>query len=592
MIQILPEGLTLPTEYIAGLGLELIKMKISKKIDEKKLHSKLSDYIRRQQKYNEICTLAEEVDFQGLVEYIQVNLIDDAYRSIFSVRSTERGAARKQVVDAAICHSNAHTEDAKRRVAKLICSCINIIKGFYRSGITKQDYILAAEIVDAVHADTEEIVAGATNRVEEKVDSFITTLSNGSMYSMPNMIQDVKSGKLGQVATQFTKAFDHISVEHPLYPYYGYTWKNGDLISVPRTADATKIHPPKYVFNGTVRSGNHYFNDASIDLADYAYRHQITLTMNVTSAKKYLGTLEDPSQAEVSNWIGKELQAKPPAFPPAVPYSIMVNDTVFYEYVLMRLQEVMDDGTLIIGNREQIDSPILLELAAKMPESNVDDPEGVPVSGSEANFTVKIHGATHKEYLNYVKFMKALYDTKFLRVHALNYGKDMFAGRINTFKYNTGFQSVEEEIDFLERICAIEDYFHIQMTLDGDISEEEYDTVVWVSKLITQDEVESKWSEATCTGILDQRFREKLVELDCEIHTFSYVGNIVVNLFGATFEFRHMRTYKCAIIQDFEKIKRKAEVLDDGDEIKIIFKPGDDNTAVDTLKIPDTMSTT
>ena len=135
----------------------------------------------------------------------------------------------------------------------------------------------------------------------------------------------------------------------------------------------------------------------------------------------------------------------------------------------------------------------------------------------------------------------------------------MFAGRINTFKYNTGFQSVEEEIDFLERICAIEDYFHIQMTLDGDISEEEYDTVVWVSKLITQDEVESKWSEATCTGILDQRFREKLVELDCEIHTFSYVGNIVVNLFGATFEFRHMRTYKCAIIQDFEKIKRKAD---------------------------------
>ena len=252
----------------------------------------------------------------------------------------------------------------------------------------------------------------------------------------------------------------------------------------------------------------------------------------------------------------------------------------------------MDDGTLIIGNREQIDSPILLELAAKIPESNVDNPEGVLVSGSEANFTVKIHGATHKEYLNYVKFMKALYDTKFLRVHALNYGKDMFAGRINTFKYNTGFQSVEEEIDFLERICAIEDYFHIQMTLDGDISEEEYDTVVWVSKLITQDEVESKWSEATCTGILDQRFREKLVELDCEIHTFSYVGNIVVNLFGATFEFRHMRTYKCAIIQDFEKIKRKAEVLDDGDEIKIIFKPGDDNTAVDTLKIPDTMSTT
>lgn len=67
----------------------------------------------------------------------------------------------------------------------------------------------------------------------------------------------------------------------------------------------------------------------------------------------------------------------------------------------------------------------------------------------------------------------------------------------------------------------------------------------------------------------------------------SYVGHITINLFGAQFEFDHMRTYKCAVMQDFDKVKKKAEVLDDDDEIKIKFKPGEDNIKIDTLKIPD-----
>lgn len=582
--------LTLPSEYIAGLGLELITKKIEKKIDEKKLKSKLRDYICRQQKYNEVCTLAEEIDFQGIVEYIQSDLIDDAYRSIFAVSSKERGVARKRVVDAAICRSNAYTGEAKRRVAKLICSCIDIIKGFYRSGIPKRDYFLATEIVDAVHTDTEEIVTGAAKRVENKMDSLITTLSNGSMYSLANMIEDAKSGKLEQIGAQLTKAFDHMSVEHPLYPHYGYTWENGNLISVPRTREATIIHPPRYVLNGTVHTGDHYFTDASVDLANYAYRHQITLTITVHSAKKYLGTREDPSQAEVSGLIGKKINAKPPAFPPALPCSVMVKDTVFYEYVLFRMQEIMDDGTIILGNREQCDSHIIFEFSIKLPKINDNVAEEIMVNGSESNFTIQIHNMTNKEYLNYIKFIKALNEKKPLRVHALNSSQDLFICSVNSFEYQTGFRSPEEEIDFLQRICTIEDHFHVQMTIAEKISEEEYKTVVWISNLIMQDEVESKWSEATCTGIINHNFREKLVDLDSEIHMLSYVGNTVVKLFGAEFEFKHMRTYKCAVMQDFEKIKRKTEVLDDGDELKIIFKPGDDDTVVDTLRIPDTMS--
>ncbi len=58
------------------------------------------------------------------------------------------------------------------------------------------------------------------------------------------------------------------------------------------------------------------------------------------------------------------------------------------------------------------------------------------------------------------------------------------------------------------------------------------------------------------------------------MYMLSYVGISHVDLFGAEFESRFMRTFKCAQMVDFEKVKRKAEVLDDGDYIKITFKAG------------------
>ncbi len=163
------ETLAVPAEYVAGLGLEIIKKKVSDKIDEKKLHDLLNEYIGRQQKYSEICTIAEEIDFQGLVEYIQNDLIEDAYRSIFAVSFQEREKATGQVIEKASAHSMVRTEAAKHRVAQAVSTCINIIREFYQNSIQKQDYILAAEVVDAVRGDTKEVVFAAVDRLEEKI---------------------------------------------------------------------------------------------------------------------------------------------------------------------------------------------------------------------------------------------------------------------------------------------------------------------------------------------------------------------------------------------------------------------------------------
>ncbi len=52
-----------------------------------------------------------------------------------------------------------------------------------------------------------------------------------------------------------------------------------------------------------------------------------------------------------------------------------------------------------------------------------------------------------------------------------------------------------------------------------------------------------------------------------------------------------MITYKCARIVDFEKEKRKAEVLDYGESIIITVRAGEDNGTIEILKIPESIKT-
>ena len=570
------EAITTAAEYVAGLGFDVAKECGQGKLDEKKLRSELTSYIERQRKYNEMCSLAEEIDFQGLVEYIQNNLLEQAGVRIFDPNRKKRGQARQEIIDSAVAHSKASTSEAKKRVATCISICLDIIHGFYAEHhLAVRDYLLAEMVVDTVAEEVHEAQASTVSAVEDARDQILAKIdSNGFLFSIDRAVALAEAGSFDSIGSGIKKMLDHISLEHPYYPHFGYDYRNGMILSKPLTAEAKQLYPAKYVLTGAVRFGDQYYNDPNGDPLDYAYRHQLPITMEVSKATKLLGEKPDPRQDEVAVLEGNTVVATPPEFPPAFPCAIKVRDKTFFEYVLLRTQEILDDGTYVIGNQEQGGS-FYFEVRIN------------PQIPSKPDFKINMSNATNEELLNYVRFISTLSKEKDLHIYVLALGEDIIAGYINDMNYRTGFGSVEEEIDFLERICAIENYFGVTLAPRGEISNKEYEAVLHISDLIRNDEVKGTWSEATFTGIMSQHFREELVSMDKELYMFSYVGISHVDLFGAEFEFRFMRTFNCARMVDFEKVKRKAEVLDDGDDIKITFRAGDDKGTIDTLKIPD-----
>ena len=495
---------------------------------------------------------------------------------VFDPSPKKRGQARQEIVDAAVAYSKANTDEAKSRVSRCISVCLDIIRDFYEScHLSIKEFLLADMIVDAVAEEVEAAESTTIAAVDEAKEAILAKIdSTGSLFSIDKAIALAGAGKVDAIGTGIKKLLDHISPDHPYYPDFGYDYKNGMILSRPLTDEAKMLYPPKFVLTGEIKIGGQHYDDPNGNPLNYAYRHQLPITMEVSKAIKLLGEKPDPRQDEVAGLVGSTVLATPPEFPPAFPCAIKVGDKSFFDYVLIRTQEIEDDGTYVISNKEQGGS-FFFEVRIN------------PNNPSKPDFKTNMSNANNHELLNYMRFMSTLSKEKDLHIYVLSHGEDIIAGYIDDINNKTSFSSVEEEIDFLERVCAIEDYFKVQLSLHGEISDREYNTVLRISDLIRNDQVIGTWSKATFTGIMSQHFRKELTTLDKDQYMFSYVGVSHINLFGAEFEFRFMRTFKCATMVDIEKVRRKAEVLDDGDDIKITFRAGDDKSAIDTLKIPE-----
>ena len=153
-------------DYLSNLGLDAAKSFFKEKIDEVKLRSALTEYMEQQRQCHDFCTLAEEFDYQGLVDYIRRELLSDVEKRFFDTNSHNRASAQQSIIDKAIIYANAGTPEAKREVAKLVAVSLELIRGFYKKDFSKKDYLLAAEIVDAVRDDTTRIVQNAITGIK------------------------------------------------------------------------------------------------------------------------------------------------------------------------------------------------------------------------------------------------------------------------------------------------------------------------------------------------------------------------------------------------------------------------------------------
>lgn len=575
-------GSTLKT-YLIELGFAVSIDRIKEEVHEAIVRERIETYINHQAKYNFTCTREEEIDFGAICDYLRIDLLDDVR---LRLRGTlpERTAAHFTIISKTKSFARANTKIGERRALDLVGKALGILRSYYRKRVNADLQFIAAEIEDTIINASEEQHATQTDTIltaiSEQAKATVSEIETLVQYTPERVIADglrmYKNGDqdaLLSVVTDFTKT---LSLQHGLFPHYGIDFKlqNGtqQFTSVPLTDEAKKLYPPNFKCTGTIRIGNQYVNRLTPDVLDYANRHQLSLVISVSDAEKLLGTFHDPFQDEADALVGQTFAIPPKPFPKAFPCSISLNDIVEFDYILFRTQEVLDDGTIIISNREQMPFPFLIAMH-------------INLATQKLSYSITLDNPSNVDMFKFVSFMKKADCGAVISIKALELQKVFAEGQLDTLDYDPSFNSIEEEVQFWKMIVGIEEYFHININVPEEIHENEYHTVRYLYSLITGGTSSGIWSSLDLTVTLTNTLKSNILSLSDSPFNLTYLGSVTVILWDNTYELTILRKHLSVQPKDLERLKKKADSLDVNEEIHLTFIPfaGDEGLWEDKL---------
>lgn len=231
-----------------------------------------------------------------------------------------------------------------------------------------------------------------------------------------------------------------------------------------------------------------------------------------------------------------------------------------FDYILFRTEKILDDKTIILSNREQEECPFRIDMSVNM-------------KSGKTTYNVNIVEPTNEEILQYLRFLTKANMGETISIKVLSLGEELATGKLGSVKYRTDFDRIESEIDFLQKVVEIEHYYNDTILVPKEIMWDDFQAISYLHSLITGDEYIGAWSQLEISVPLTEDLKQRISDSDNSKFILSYVGNINVSFYGKSYELSVIRTFDSVIYKDLERLKKKAEVLDVRDTIKLVFIP-------------------
>ena len=576
-------------DVLSTFGIEALNRYNTDKTDRKKLKERMKEYLESQQSINEICLVAEEMDFQGFVEYVQANLLDDLKTGAFDADIRKRKMAIETIASKAKYYSHAVTEESSKRVICMLESIVDLIKRFYHDEIPMVDLISSMETADAVSNNVIDSINSLGEHLVLKMDEDTHRILESRAYgSVDQMMLDTEKGDMKAVGKRVSDSLKCISIKHPLEPDYGYDYMAGKIVSVPLTETAKEKYPIKYSIAGRLKEVG-----APFLLGDDKKRADppvFPVLIEVEEAKRFLGDKEDPGQSGLDDLVGKECLVMTPEMAQEYPCSVIVDDVVYYEYIILKLDRIEDGWTYVFTNpRNEEGCAFEIKRQCFVP----NDPELTLKEATDSVITqtfLSIHisdSITNTELLKFERFMKALSETKCIRIHKLGTDEDFLEGGMGEATCTTlFFNSVDFEIGFLERICDIEKFYGVSLDLKSGFFEDDYNIAMNISNLLRGKSIEDTWEGITLLGMSAEDIQDIILNTNGRMDGLAFPVNDKVSLFGQEIELCVYKILKSVVVKEFDKVKTKAESLLIEEVMDVVLMPGEDNSLTIVLQLP------
>ena len=256
---------------------------------------------------------------------------------------------------------------------------------------------------------------------------------------------------------------------------------------------------------------------------------------------------------------------KPPSFPEAFPCSVIVDGETIVDYLLLRTKRIEDDGTAIVTNDEQENFNFKVTLMVNATTTNL-------------NLTVTPVNPSNVKSLKYRQFLKRAMYAKNLSLKSLKQNTIIISSKANLMPHDC--EKLDIEIEFLQRVVVIENYFHVAFNIPEEITAEDHRLMDRIYSMIIDGKYCGTCSHFTMSFELSQELRNSICDLGDRACGFAYNMDVEANLFDQKLSFRIIRKIDYLRLENFEKTNAKLDVLDDGDILKIVFVSGIDNSDV------------
>lgn len=562
------DTMTTISSRIVDIGLSVVKEKITKKQEETELRNRLNDFLVRQHKYNLVCTVEEEIDFQGVAEYICGDLLEEVKMRLFG-NAIQRRRARQSIMDKAAFYAQAKTRLSDKRARQLASDSVDILRAFYRSKINRELKFMAAEIEDTVidemttqHQSLGEATADLSRRIDEML-----------LLSIDRNIPLIQEGNLDLVEKNLSVFLKGISVAHTLPDDFKFGLnERGRLISIPISDDALKRYPPRFSISAKkAKLGDKLLTRIDDYALSQSYRHQIPISLDGVTAKKYLGDVLDPSQVEAEEMTGAHAVLYPPQLPKAFPCNVLIDGCVAVEYLLLRTKEILDDGTAIITNDEQEHFNFKIRISLNP-------------SSDQLLFTVTPTNPTNYDALQYRIILRKASTAKKIVLKSLATNEEFLsAGKLEPID----IARLDSEIEFLDRIVTIEQFWGISICIPQEIRPTDHLLIDRLYSMAKHGIYQSKRERFVFKLGVSELTREAINNIEGEkTCSIAYTEDVTVLLFDQPIKFTLLRRIDGAKIDNLDALKKKVARLHDGEEIELKYvsaKQGEKMTYFDAI---------
>lgn len=367
-----------------------------------------------------------------------------------------------------------------------------------------------------------------------------------------------------------------LGVVHPYYPYYSLGIKRigEDLVpySKPLTKEAFEKYPPS--IKGKFNFSDKYKNFKNIkELLDYSYMTQTEIEINNVELMKMIGEEVDPYQGEFELLLSRttDWKIKPKEFPEARPYKIVIEGSeINYDYILLRTTRIEDNKVFLSNKEQKIDTEFnfVFDLKNKKLTANI-----------KLNQDKELR---KNSLLKYLKFTKSALNKSKLSIISLEVDAILAEGILDNIDYKSPFGNIDSEITFVEFIILIEEHYNTTIEIPKNITEDDLENVYYLGQALKYRELKGTWKEGTFDFVIPEEANENIKNLEDKPFDLSFVAPAKVLVFKDEFPItKIVRIFKNAQMKDLDKVKKKVEILEAGDSIKITFVVKGDNQYIE-----------